>query len=80
LRQAQGHASLVAQLTREANILAYNDVFLLIAFVAAVVFLSLGLWWVTLRLRGIYLLADDLAAMQRGRMESMQKPFAPGNR
>jgi MFS family permease len=78
IRQAEGLASLAAQVTREANILAYNDVFLVIAIAAAAVFVILGLWWVTLRLRGIYLLADDLAAMQQARMESMQKPFAPG--
>ena len=34
LRNAQGVAALGAAATREANILAYNDVFLLIALVA----------------------------------------------
>jgi MFS family permease len=77
-RQLEGLALLAQQVRREADILAYNDVFLLICIVATIAFLVLGLWWVSLRTRGIYLLADDLAAMQRLRQESMQKPFAPG--
>jgi MFS family permease len=77
LRQVQATALFAQQVRREANILAYNDVFLLVAAVAAAVFLALGVWWISLRLRGIYLLADDLAAMQRLRQESMKKAFAP---
>jgi MFS family permease len=77
LRQAQGVASLGQRVTREANILAYNDVFLLIAAIAAAVFVVLGIWWVSLRLRGISPLAADLAEMQRLRGESMKLPFAP---
>jgi MFS family permease len=49
LRSAQGVASLGAAATREANILAYNDVFLLIAMVAVatLVWLSLQYVWNT---------------------------------
>jgi len=48
-RSAQGVASLGAAATREANILAYNDVFLLIAMVAVatLVWLSLQYVWNT---------------------------------
>jgi MFS family permease len=79
LRQAEGVVLLAGQVRREASILAYNDVFLLIALIAAAVFVIMGLWWVSLRLRGIHLLADDLAAMGRRRQESMKTPFDPGN-
>jgi hypothetical protein len=77
LRQAQGVSSLAQQVSRESAILAYNDVSLIIAVVAAAVFVVLGAWWATLRMRGIYLLADDLAAMQQLRLRSMQKSFSP---
>jgi MFS family permease len=77
LRQAHGIASLGQQVTSEANILAYNDVFLLMAVIAAAVFAVLGLWWVSLRVRGISPLAGDLAVMQRLREDSMRQPFAP---
>lgn len=46
LRSAQGVASLGAAATREANILAYNDVFLLIAMVAVATLIWLSLQYV----------------------------------
>jgi MFS family permease len=72
LRQAEGAALLGQQVTREANILAYNDVFLAIAVLAALVFLWLGTRWVRLRVRGINPLAEDLAAFARMREEAMK--------
>jgi MFS family permease len=72
LRQAEGAALLGQQITREANILAYNDVFLAIALLAALVFVWLGTRWVRLRVRGINPLAEDLAAFARMREESMK--------
>ncbi|GLR46671.1 MFS transporter [Sphingomonas astaxanthinifaciens] len=65
LRQAQGAATLSAQVSREAAILAFNDVFLLIAFLAALAFLWLGGRWLVLRVRGVNPLAADLAALQK---------------
>lgn len=65
LRQAQGTATLSAQVSREAAILAFNDVFLLIAFLAALAFLWLGGRWLVLRVRGVNPLAADLAALQK---------------
>lgn len=67
LRQAQGAQLLSQQVTREANILAFNDVFLLIAALAAIAFCYLAGRWLYLRWRGINPLAEELAALQRMR-------------
>lgn len=66
-QQAQGAGLLAQQVTREANILAYNDVFLLVAVLSAVLTVWLGGRWLYLKLRGINPLAEDLAAVQRMR-------------
>lgn len=65
LLQAEGASLLSQQVTREANVLAYNDVFLLIAVLAGMTFLWLGGRWLVLRVRGINPLAQDLAALQQ---------------
>jgi hypothetical protein len=65
LRQAQGSGLLTQQVIREANILAFNDVFLLIAMLAGLAFLWLGGRWLVFRLRGINPLGAELAALQR---------------
>lgn len=65
LRQAQGSALLSQQIAREANILAYNDVFMIIAILAALAFLWLGTRWLILRRSGINPLGEELAALQR---------------
>lgn len=70
LRQAQGVAQLGRQVTREANILAYNDVFQLIALLAAVALVLVVRRWLHLRRNGINPLAQEMAAIQRMRMES----------
>jgi len=62
-RRLQGNTLFGQQLTREANILAYNDVFLLIAVLAALASLIVGARWLWLRSRGINPLAAELAAM-----------------
>jgi hypothetical protein len=66
-QQAQGTGLLAQQVTREANILAYNDVFLLVAILSAVLTAWLGGRWLYLKVRGINPLAEDLAAVQRMR-------------
>jgi MFS family permease len=66
-QQAQGTGMLAQQVTREANILAYNDVFLLVAILSAVLTAWLGGRWLYLKARGINPLAEDLAAVQRMR-------------
>jgi MFS family permease len=65
LRQAEGAALLGQQVTREANILAFNDVFLLIAALAVLAFLWLGGRWLYFRIRGVNPLAPEQAALQQ---------------
>jgi hypothetical protein len=67
LRQAEGTLLLGQQVTREANILAFNDVFLTIAALAAIAFVLIGARWLTYRIRGINPLASELAALQKMR-------------
>src|SRR3546814_20720769 len=69
LRQAQGSALLSQQVTREANILAFNDVFLLIGVIATMVFLYLGALWLFYRRHGI----NPLAAEQIGRASCRER-------
>ncbi len=71
LRQASGAGLLGQQVTREAVILAYNDVFLAVAILSAGVVVWLGALWVRFRLRGENPLAADLAAVQRMRQKQM---------
>jgi hypothetical protein len=64
LRQAEGAALLAQQVSREANILAYNDVFIVIAALAALAFVWMGARWLVFRIRGEAPLAAELAALQ----------------
>lgn len=70
LRRAEGVALLGQQVTREANILAFNDVFFAIAVLATFVFAGLALRWVYNRVHGINPLGEELAAMQKMRSTS----------
>ncbi len=65
LRQAQGAGLLAQQVTREANILAFNDMFLLIAILSGLAFAWLGGRWLYLRIKGINPLGAELLALQR---------------
>ena len=47
LRNAEGAALLSARVTREANVLAYNDVFLVISVLAVLLFL----WGIAIELK-----------------------------
>lgn len=67
LRGGEGAVLLGQQVTREANILAFNDVFLMIAIVAGLVVLWLGGRWIWLKVNRINPLAEELAAMQKMR-------------
>jgi hypothetical protein len=69
LRTTEGVALLGQQVTREATVLAYNDLFLLAAGVAAGLFIWLGVRWLYYRINHINPLAEDLAALQRLRQE-----------
>lgn len=73
LRSAEGAVLLGQQATREANILAYNDLFMLIGVLAILMFLW-GVWIeVSMRRRGetspIVLLGQRLAAASAARMK-----------
>jgi predicted MFS family arabinose efflux permease len=70
LRQAEGVGLLTQQVTREANVLAFNDVFLLLASLAGVALLLVGGRWLQLRRRGVNPLAEEMAAIQRMRTGS----------
>lgn len=65
LREAQGLALLSQQVSREAQILAFNDVFRLIALLALVAFLWQGGRWLYFRIKGINPFAEELAFMQK---------------
>ncbi len=71
LRSAQGAVLLGRQVTREANILAYNDVFMVIGILACLVFLWGISIEVRMRRRGeispLVLLAQRIAAMTAGK-------------
>ncbi|WP_156457573.1 MFS transporter [Altererythrobacter sp. Root672] len=67
LLQKRGIELLTQQVTREANIMAFNDVFLLIAVLSAIAFAYLFGRWLYLRWYGINPLAEELAALQRMR-------------
>lgn len=71
LRQASGAGLLGQQVTREANILAYNDVFLGVAMLSAAMVVWLGALWLRFRLKGVNPLAGDLAAVQQMRQKQM---------
>jgi hypothetical protein len=72
LRQAEGAVLFGQQVSREANILAYNDVFFLIGVLAVLVVLWLGGRWIWLKIHGINPLAEELAAMQKMRERASQ--------
>lgn len=70
MRRTLGQTLLSQQVTREANILAFNDVFLLIGALATLAFVIVGGRWLHYRRKGINPLAEELAAMARLRARS----------
>lgn len=64
MRQASGAGQLVQQASREATILAYNDVFFLLGAMASVVFVIMFASWLSHRRRGTNPLANELQALQ----------------
>lgn len=73
LRQAEGTALLAQQVTREANVLAFNDVFLLIGIIASATFVCLLAFYLRDRIRGHNPMAEPLAAMARARQQLQQQ-------
>lgn len=72
LRQAEGGVLLSQQVAREANILAFNDVFILVGVLATLAFLYLFFRWYHYRRRGEMPLGAELAAMKAMRERSAQ--------
>lgn len=64
LRQASGAGQIVQQASREATVLAFNDVFFVIGVAASITFVLMFAVWLNNRRRGINPLANELAALQ----------------
>lgn len=67
LRQAEGAALLSQQVTREANVLAFNDIFLLVAALSFAVLVWIGIRQLRMYITGVNPMAEVLAAMARMR-------------
>lgn len=72
LRQAEGGLLLSQQVTREANILAFNDVFMLVGILATVSCVYLAVRWFSYRRQGVTPLAEELAALAAMRSRATQ--------
>lgn len=74
LRSAQGAALLSQQVTREANVLAFNDVFLTICVLACLTLLWIGTRQLRMYITGVNPMADALAAMAKMRAQPADTP------
>lgn len=63
LRQGEGALLLAQQVSREANIMAFNDVFLLIGSLATIALIYLFGRWTYFKIKGINPLEKELAAL-----------------
>ncbi|WP_257539730.1 MFS transporter [Sphingobium sp. CFD-1] len=72
LLQAEGGILLAQQVSREANIMAFNDVFLLIGVLASMAFAYLLARWCYYKWTGTSPLANELAAMAAMRNKAAQ--------
>lgn len=70
LRSGEGAALFSQQVAREANILAFNDVFFLVGVLAMLVVVWLGSRWIYLRIHGINPIGQELMAMQQMREQA----------
>lgn len=67
LRQAEGAALFSQQVTREANVLAFNDIFLLVAVLSLATLIWIGIRQLRMYITGVNPMAETLAAMARTR-------------
>lgn len=67
LRSAEGVALLSQQATREANVLAFNDIFLLVFWLALVALIWIGARQLRMYITGVNPMAEPLAAMAKMR-------------
>tara|TARA_R110000868_G_scaffold375710_1_gene640352 strand:- start:2899 stop:4572 length:1674 start_codon:yes stop_codon:yes gene_type:complete len=72
LRQAEGRVLLAQQVSREANILAFNDLFMLVGMLSTIAFLYLFVRWFNFRRKGVTPLAAELAALAAMRNKAAQ--------
>ena len=72
LRQAEGGVLLAQQVSREANILAFNDLFMLVGILATLAFIYIFLRWFSYRRQGVTPLAAELAALAAMRNKAAQ--------
>lgn len=70
LRSAEGAALLSQQVTREANILAYNDIFMVVLVLAGLTLLWLGARLLRIYITGVNPMAEPLAAIAKMRAQS----------
>lgn len=73
LRQAEGAMLLRQQVTREANVLAFNDVFLIVGGIATLTFVCLLALYVRDRLRGHNPMAEPLPSWRGGGSSSSSR-------
>lgn len=76
-RRAVGSTLLSQQVSREANVLAFNDVFLLIGMLATLAFLLVGARWLLYRVKGINPLAEESATLARLRASRAAEGSTP---
>jgi MFS family permease len=69
LRSAEGAALLSQQVTREANVLAYNDIFLIVFWLSCLTLLWLVIQVVKIRMSGVSPMAAPLAELARKRAQ-----------
>lgn len=72
LRQSEGGVLLAQQGAREANILAFNDLFMLICMLSTLSFIYLFFRWFSYRRKGTMPLATELAALAAMRNKAAQ--------
>ncbi len=72
LRSAEGAAILAQQVTREANVLAFNDIFLVIFVLACLTLVWIGARQLRMYITGVNPMAETMEALARRRAEQQQ--------
>jgi hypothetical protein len=72
LRSAEGAATLAQQVTREANVLAFNDIFLVIFVLACLTLAWIGARQLRMYITGVNPMAETMEALARRRAEQQK--------
>jgi MFS family permease len=72
LRSAEGAATLAQQVTREANVLAFNDIFLVIFVLACLTLVWIGARQLRMYITGVNPMAETMEALARRRAEQQK--------